>query len=102
MKKLLKPGGYILHSTYWLHDIWNPENGLPSNPMLRNPWHISICSEKTMQIIAAKTGLEFIKCMKVKTDTRQAYLLKKPGGTNPPFFIQVLNKLHSLKRIAAM
>lgn len=81
MKNLLKPGGYMLHSTYWLHKLWPPEKPLPDDPSLRNPWHVSLCSEKTMRVIAEKTGLNFIGSMPVDTDTGSAYLLKKPGKT---------------------
>lgn len=79
MKDLLKPGGYILHSTYWLHELWKPGEPFPENPMLHNPWHVSICSERTMCVIASKTGLEFVQSLPVKTDTQCAYLLRKPG-----------------------
>jgi len=81
MKDLLKPGGYMLHVTYWLQSMWKPGNGLPSDLMLRNPWHVSVCSEKAMRIIAEKAGLEFIKSMRVKVDHGAAYLLRKPGGS---------------------
>ncbi len=79
MGRLLKAGGYILHSTYMLHKMWEPSKGLPDHPMLRNPWHISLCSEKAMHVIAEKAGLQFIKSLRVNTDTGFAYLLKKPG-----------------------
>lgn len=80
MRDLLKPGGYLLHVTYWLHTMWKPGNGLPLDPMLRNPWHVSVCSERAMQVIAERTGLEFVESMKINVGPGTAYLLKKPGG----------------------
>ena len=83
MKELLRPGGYMLHVTYWLHALWNPELGPPFNPMLRNPWHVSLCSEKTMHVIAELAGLDFVKSIKADVGPGTAYLLKKRGGTEP-------------------
>jgi len=79
MKDLLKPGGYILHNTYWLHSLWKPGKSLPTNPMLRNPWHVSLCSERTMMVIAEMTGLEFVNSVHVKVGPGTAYLFRKPG-----------------------
>lgn len=78
MKNLLKPGGYILQNTYWLHSMWSPDAGAPTHPVLRNPWHVSLCSESAMRVIAEKTGLVFIKSLNVNVGPGTAYLLQKP------------------------
>lgn len=100
MYKLLKPGGYMLHSTYWLHELWSPDKPFPDEPSLRNPWHVSICSEKTMRVIAEKTGLVFVGSIPVDTDTGCAYLLRKPGRTSFAELITApLRKSSQMKRI---
>jgi SAM-dependent methyltransferase len=79
MKNLLRPGGMILHSTLWLHNLWDGKSTFPQNPMLWNPWHVSICSSRTMQVIAERTGLEYLGTLRLPTDTGQGYILSKPG-----------------------
>ena len=81
--------------------LWNPDTPFPPNPMLHNPWHVSICSETTMRVIADKTGLEFVKSIPVSTDTGCAYLLRKPGGKfNIKVVTTQINKMVHLGRLA--
>lgn len=79
MKDLLRPGGMILHSTLWLHHLWDGKSAFPQNPMLWNPWHVSICSSRTMQVIAERIGLEYLGTIRLPTDTGQGYILMKTG-----------------------
>lgn len=101
MKDLLKPGGYILHSTYWLHSMWKPDVGLPIHPVLRNPWHVSLCSEKTMRVIAEKTGLIYVKSLQIKVGPGTAYLLKKPGkASDRNFIVKYIERKTNIERIS--
>jgi hypothetical protein len=94
-KDLLCDGGVILHSTYWLHEMWHPGEPFPPIPALINPWHISICSEATMRYIAEKVGLEYLGTIELPTDTGCGYLLKKPGKIS----VNVLRRMMALWRI---
>jgi len=100
MKDLLRPGGYLLHNTYWLHSMWSPEMGPPIHPVLRNPWHVSLCSEKSMKVIAERVGLVFIKSIKINVGPGTAYLLQKPGKIiSPSFFAGRFRLKSTLARI---
>lgn len=94
-KDLLCDGGLILHSTYWLHEMWRTEDLFPALPALINPWHISICSDITMSYIANRVGLEYLGAIKLPTDTGCGYLLRKPGRLPS----NILNRLIALSRI---
>ena len=83
MKRLLRSGGIMLHSTLWLHRLWDGNPPFPRNPNLWSPWHMSLCSERTIQVIAEQTGLEYIGTIYLPTDTRQGYILRKPGKLTP-------------------
>ena len=80
MKHLLRPGGVILHSTLWLHKLWDGKPPFPRIPNLWNPWHVSLCSDRTMEVVAQKTGLDYLGAVDLKVDTKQGYLFRKPGN----------------------
>ena len=78
MKHLLRPGGIMLHCTYWLHRHWNGTLPFPRKHFLWNPWHLSLCSSRTMEVIAEQVGLEYLGTIRLPVDTRQGYILRKP------------------------
>ena len=83
LRSLIRPGGLVLSSTPVLEKIWDGCEPVSPHIWLWSPWHASICSSRSMAMLAAKAGLEFVATVPVPTETRWAFLLRKPGGTRP-------------------
>ena len=80
LASLLRPGGLILSSTPVLEKVWDGREPIRETTWLLTPWHVSLHSSTAMRLIADRAGLEFVDTIPVPTDTRWAFLLRRPGG----------------------
>ena len=78
LRSMLVPGGMILSSTPVLEKVWDGSEPVSRHIWLWSPWHTSLCSSKAMNLLAEKSGLEFVDVIEVPTDTRWAFLLRRP------------------------
>ena len=78
LRLLLRPGGWLLSSTPVLEKIWDGSEPIPGHLWLWTPWHTSICSSRSMAMLARQAGLEFVSTEPVPTETGWAFLLRRP------------------------
>jgi len=79
MARMLRPGGYMLHNTISLDDYWKGNDQPPDDPMAWAPWHCSVFSNRSAEVLAGRIGLEFCGRRRTRSDTGLAFLFRKPG-----------------------
>lgn len=85
MKKLLVPGGIMIHA--WdMYPDWEGHSDFPRDPMVWDPWHVSIFSDTSARVLAYKLNLIYLGTKKVGYGGGKAFIFKKPG-------INIKNKL---------
>ncbi len=80
LRATLRPGGLLLSSTPVLEHVWNGREPVPDHIWLWTPWHSSLCSSRSMAMLAAKAGLDFVATIPVPTICGRAFLLRRPDG----------------------
>ena len=79
LARMLRPGGYMLHNTISLDSYWKGTDEPPDDPMTWAPWHCSVFSNRSAEVLARKAGLEFCGPRRTRSDTGLAFLFRKPG-----------------------
>jgi len=77
-RAMLRPGGLLLSSTPVLEHLWNGCEPVPDHIWLWSPWHTSLCSSRSMELLAAQAGLEYVATISVPTVTGWAFVLRRP------------------------
>lgn len=99
MKRILKPGGYMLHNSISLDQFWRGDNAAPDDPMVWSPWHCTIFSERSAAVLAERLGLVFKGMIPTRSDTGLAFLFRKAGAM-PAARFNALAKAAKLWRLA--
>jgi SAM-dependent methyltransferase len=79
MTRMLRPGGLMLHNTISLDRYWKHNGEPPDDPMTWAPWHCSVFSSRSADVLARRVGLEFCGTIVTPTDTGMAFAFRKPG-----------------------
>jgi SAM-dependent methyltransferase len=79
MARIVRPGGLVLHNTISLDRYWKGDGQPPDDPMVWAPWHCSVFSNRSVALLAEKSGLEFCGTVRTHSDTGLAFLFRKPG-----------------------
>jgi hypothetical protein len=85
LRAMLRPSGLILSSTPVLEHLWDGGGPVPNHIWLWTPWHTSLCSTRSMKLLAAMAGLEYVATISVPTMTGRGFVLRRPGGVDAPW-----------------